>query len=228
MTRSSLTYAAVTSDRQANTEEHQGSPGTETKYRQGESSSTHDTLRRESQNKMLHGFISLPAGSSFFEVFILIENTNLLVVCIPYLPSFFSLLPKPPLPQLLLLSPPTSLPILYHRVFFLLSREHAAAWIRTPQSCQSQDFFPPSFIFKHGIQHLSCHSDVESSPCSLHTNLNPHSIFPPRRLAPLLSWQHFTELMRHYSVARRTLTPANAPFNRHSITSISHLGFIIL
>lgn len=54
VTRSSLTYAAVTCDRQANTEEHQGSPGTETKYHQGKSSLTHDTLRRHSWNETLY------------------------------------------------------------------------------------------------------------------------------------------------------------------------------
>lgn len=133
MTRSSLTYAAVTSDRQANTEEHQGSPGTETKYCQGKSSSTHDTLRRHSPHEMLRGFIVLPVrGTLSLHVILLINDTNsrprfhlYSSSAVILFPLLCLRLPSPNFPPSL---PPTSLPISYtSKSFFLLSREFSAA-----------------------------------------------------------------------------------------------------
>lgn len=155
MTRSSLTYAAVTSDRQANTEEHQGSSGTETKYCQGKSSLTHDTLRQPSWNKTLCRCIILPASSSLsFQAIVLTDDTNShppfsFVFLIHCHPRSSSLLPSPNLPSSLR-STSLYLPILYLVLFFFCHVNAAAAWIRTSQSCQSQN---PIQVFILSSQH---------------------------------------------------------------------------
>lgn len=58
-------------------EEHQGSPGTETKYCRGKSSSTHDTLRRCLLNETLRGFLILPVSASLsFHVILSFDDTK--------------------------------------------------------------------------------------------------------------------------------------------------------
>lgn len=123
MTSSSLTYAAVESDRQANTEEHQRIPDTETKYCRGESSSSLDTLTRHSRNKILCGFmISSVSGSSSSRTVLLIDDT----ISRPHFHSYsstsvilflFSAYSYPPPTSPPLSHPPTSLPISYLQVF---------------------------------------------------------------------------------------------------------------
>lgn len=107
VTRLSLTCAAVTSDRQENMGEHQGSPGTETKYCRGKSSSTHDTLRRHPPNETLHGFLILPVSASLsFHVILSFDDTKSRPRF--HLYSWSAVFPLPPsvptLPQLPLIS----------------------------------------------------------------------------------------------------------------------------
>lgn len=200
VTRSSLTYAAVTSDVQANTEEHQGSPGTETKYHQGTiQSSPSDTFRRRSKNEKLCGFVIPPVSGtlSFQEKkkILLIDDTN-------SRPRFhlYSSSTVIPYPLLCLPSPPTSLRCPSYTskpFFFLLSREFSAARIRTSQSCQSKD---SSFIRQHGVSALipSFPRSSQSSFLFLffsNIQFSPYSIIPTFNPALTASLKHSLKVL---------------------------------
>ena len=213
VTRLSLTCAAVTSDRQENMGEHQGSPGTETKYCRGKSSSTHDTLRRHPPNETLHGFLILPVSASLsFHVILSFDDTKSRPRF--HLYSWSAVFPLPPsvptLPQLPLISlfpqlhcrsltPPS------HFFFFFLSCEFSAAWIRTSQSCQSHRSIQPSF---HPLFQLLSLSFQRSSQSS----------FPTSNLARLLLFQHpIPSLPRHSSMPLSSLTIITTLHSAHAI-----------
>lgn len=195
-------------------EEHQGSPGTETKYCRGKSSSTHDTLRRCLLNETLRGFLILPVSASLsFHVILSFDDTKSHPRFHLYSSSAHIPLPSslPTLPQLPLFS---LFPQLHCRsltppslFFFLLSCEFSAAWIRTSQSCQSHGSIQPSF--HPPIQLLSL-SFQHSSQFS----------FPTSNLACLLLFQHpIPSLLRNSSMPLSSLTIITTLHSAHAIIS---------
>lgn len=86
VTRLSLTYAAVTCDRQPNTEEHQGSLGSKTKHRLGKFSRSLDTLRWHQLREMSQIYYST-SESHFITAGLGDDMANRLSIWNPNFPS---------------------------------------------------------------------------------------------------------------------------------------------